>query len=388
MKQSTNRLTPEYGPNTQVVHAGKRDGQPAVVNAIEPASAYYYVDEGEQPYPRYFNTPNLQIVAEQICTLEQAEDGLVFSSGMAAISATLMALLKPGDHIVLQDALYGGTHALVSNLLAKYGVDFTFASCNADSMAEAIRPNTKILYVETPANPLMEIVDLQDVAQLAKQNNVLTVVDNTFATPINQNPLASGCDIVLHSGTKYLGGHSDLSFGAAVGHQQHVESIRQQARLQGGNVNALICYLMERSIKTLALRVQAQNANAMTLAAYLCELPKIDRVFYPGLPSHPNHDIASKQMKGFGGMLSFELSEGYCAKRLLRSLKLIAAAMSLGGIESSVTIPALTSHKPMPAAERERLGISPRLVRLSTGIEDAADLKADIEQALENAKNA
>ena len=387
MKQDIALVAPQYQQQTQAVHAGKRPGQPSVVNSIETASAYYYVDEGEQPYPRYFNTPNSEVVAEQICALENASDGLVFSSGMAAISAALMALLRPGDHVVLQEALYGGTHALVTKLLANYGVEFTFAPSSATAMAEAIQANTKVLYAETPANPLMEIIDLAELADKSRNAGVVSIVDNTFASPINQNPIDHGCDLVVHSGTKYLGGHSDLSFGAVVGNRELVEVVRQHARLQGGNVNALICYLMERSIKTLALRIEKQNTNALELANFLLGLPEIERVFYPGLSSHPGYQVALKQMTGFGGMLSFELASGLSPKKFLRNLHLIAAAMSLGGVESSMTIPALTSHKPMASAERKRLGISERLVRLSTGIESVTDLKSDIRHALKGAKD-
>ena len=268
---------------TVSVHAGKRDGSDGVVNAIEPSSAFRYIDEEEQPYPRYFNTPNQKIVIDQICSLENAESGLVFGSGMAAISTTLLSLLKRGDHAVFQEAIYGGTHSLIMNEFDNAGIEYTFAACDVHSMIAAFRPNTKVVYAETPSNPMMGIVDLAQLASGCKKRSVISVTDNTFATAINQNPIDLGIDLSIHSGTKYLGGHSDLSFGAVVGTQELIDTIRRKSVIFGASLNAQTCYLIERSIKTLAIRVERQSQNAMQIAEFLNGQKLIDSVYYPGL---------------------------------------------------------------------------------------------------------
>jgi cystathionine beta-lyase/cystathionine gamma-synthase len=375
----------EYEKATLSVHAGKKPDSLGVVSSIETSSAFHYIDEDTQLYPRYFNTPNQQIVVDQICRLEGAEAGLIFGSGMAAISTTLTSFLSPGDHAVFQDAIYGGTQSLVLEEFDRLGIEYTFAACNSDALIAAVKPNTRIVYAESPANPLLQVVDLRRLVDGAKSKNVITIVDNTFASPINQNPLEFGIDVVIHSGTKYLGGHSDLSFGAVVGNQEFIDRIYRKAIHYGGNLNALSCYLIERSIKTLAIRVNQQNLNAQRVAEFLAGHGCVDQVFYPGLKSHPGHSIAAAQMTGFGGMLSFCLAENLSAKSFLESLELIAPAMSLGAVESTVTIPALTSHKPLPQELREELGISDQLVRMSVGIESAQDLIQDLERALSRA---
>jgi len=375
-----------YNKSTLSVHAGEKSDNIGVVNSVHPSTAYRYIDHGEQLYPRYFNTPNQRVVVEQIVALEKAEAGLIFGSGMAAVTTTLLSLLKRGDHIVLQQALYGGTHAWVVDEFQEAGISYTFADCNAESLMSAVESNTRVIYTETPANPLLEVIDLQAVANSARERNIITVVDNTFASPINQNPIPLGFDVVLHSGTKYLGGHSDLSFGAVVASQSIIERIRKKAVHYGGIVNAFTCYLIERSIKTLSVRVQQQNQNAQQIAEFLAAHSGVEAVYYPGLESHPGHSIAASQMSGFGGMVSFSLSQSLSPTALLSELQLIAAAMSLGSVESTITIPSLTSHKPMPADERKKLGISDQLIRLSVGIESADDLISDLENALAKSK--
>ncbi|MEM0926467.1 MAG: aminotransferase class I/II-fold pyridoxal phosphate-dependent enzyme [Planctomycetota bacterium] len=364
------------------VHAGRRDGNAGVVNAVQPSTAYQYLDEGEQPYPRYFNTPNQEIVVEKLCSLENASAGAIFASGMSAISTTLLTLARTGDHVVFQRSLYGGTYAFATKEYRHSGVDVTFADCEVSSIVDAIRPNTKLIYVETPANPLLDVVDLKRLTEAAKARGVITIADNTFATPINQNPLKLGVDVVIHSGTKYLGGHSDLCFGAVLSREELMQPIREKALLLGGNVNALTCYLAERSLKTLAIRVRQQNRNALRVAEFLEAHALVKRVDYPGLPTHPRHDVAASQMSGFGGMLSFELVDSVCPKTLVRTLRLITPAMSLGGVESTATIPYETSHKPIPVEERLELGVTDKLIRLSIGIEAEEDLVADLDQAL------
>ena len=247
---------------------------------------------------------------------------------------------------------------------------------------EKLRDNTVLAYIEPPTNPCLRILGIKALADLARDAGIVTVIDNTFASPINQNPIDHGIDMVVHSGTKYLGGHSDLSSGAVVGPSTLIEQVRQQAKMYGGNLNAISCYLLDRSIKTLDVRVQRQNQNAMAVANFLSEHNAIARVLYPGLPSHPGHDIAANQMHGFGGMLSFELNRDIPVCEFLTSLKLITPAMSLGGVESTVTVPALTSHKEMTPEDRENCGVTESLIRFSIGIEDPTDLVTDLRQAL------
>lgn len=368
---------------TKCVHAGGWFDQKTrgINTPIYTSTAYEYLDSSEQPYARDFNTPNQASVVRKLCELEQAEDGVVFSSGMAAISATLQALLKVGDHAVIQDDIYGGAHAYVTERFPTQGIEYTLAGTTADSMEASIRPTTRLVYVETPTNPLLKIVDIRRVVEVARTHGILTVIDNTFASPVNQNPIALGIDVVVHSGTKYLGGHSDLSCGAAVSSRALAGRIRTTALGLGGNLNASTCYLMERSLKTLHLRVERQTQNAQAIAEFLARHPRVRSVHYPGLASHPGHEVARRQMRGFGAMLSFEV-EPTAACAMLRRLVLIRPALSLGGVESTICEPARTSHRKVSAEVRERMGISAGLLRLSVGIEHAEDLIADLEGAL------
>jgi cysteine-S-conjugate beta-lyase len=370
--------------STQCVHSGTAvdEATRGVNTPIYTSTAYAYLNQTQHRYPRYFNTPNQQAVVEKVCALEHAEDGLLFGSGMAAISTALLSLLQKGDHIVIPKEIYGGTHYLAMHEFPRFGIEFSFTEGNTVAdFAACIRPNTRILYLETPSNPLLSITDLEAVASLARSKGLLTVIDNTFASPINQNPIDFGIDVVTHSGTKYLGGHSDISCGVIVASRQLISTIYKSAICYGGNLPAETCSLLERSLKTLELRVSRQNANAMSLATSLQKHPAIAQVFYPGLENHPGHETARKQMKGFGGMLSFELNE-IAPQSFLNALRLIKPAMSLGGIESTIVQPWATSHSKMNETERRALGISERTMRLSVGIEDAAELLADIEQAL------
>ncbi len=372
-------------PETASVHAGTHlDPNTRGVNTpIYTSSAYDYRERSEPVYPRLFNTPNQQAVVAKLAALENAEDGVLFSSGMAAISTLFLTLLKAGDHVVLQDQIYGGTYAFVVNLLERAGIGYSFAAPDIASLQAAVTAQTRMIYVESPANPLLQAVDLQGLAALGRELGVATVIDSTFASPVNQNPLQFGLDVVIHSGTKYLGGHSDLCCGVALGNQALMEQVRQTATYLGGSLDAQSCYLLERSLKTLHVRVQRQNDNALFLARALERHPQVGRVYYPGLESHPSHAIAKAQMRGFGGMLSFELGvEATTPELFLQKLQLIQPALSLGGVETTVCVPALTSHKNVPAEERQRQGITARTIRLSVGIENAEDLLADIEAAL------
>ena len=369
--------------STVSVHAGqKRESNLGVVNPIDPSIAFHYVDSGPQYYPRYFNTPNQQFVVEKIAALENAEAGILFSSGMAAISTTMRALAKPGDHVVMMECLYGGSLSFAAKEFPELGIEYDLVAADVNAIMAAVKPETTVILLETPANPLMQILDLQAMADAASARGVITVADNTFASPINQNPGAFGIDLVIHSGTKYLGGHSDLQFGTVTGPGELIERIRQKGISYGGNLDAISCHLIERSMKTLDVRVDRQNQNALAAAQHLQTHPGIAQVYYAGLPTHPNHEIAHRQMRGFGGMLSFDLAKDRCVKTFMHQLQLISPAISLGGVETTVTLPVYSSHAPLPATERDRLGIGDQLVRMSTGIENIQDLLEDLNQAL------
>lgn len=370
-------------PSTLCIHAGtyhdERTG--GACSPIFPSTAYAFPNAAnENFYPRYFNTPNQRVVEEKIAALEGGETALVFGSGMAAIATALFAYLKPGDHAVFQADLYGGTFLLCQEL-TRMGIGVSFARTPSDFAAE-LRPTTRVLYVESPSNPLLRVVDLTAIANLGRAHGALTMADNTFATPMNQNPLASGIDVVIHSGTKYLNGHSDLNAGAVVAAPAVIERVRESALNHGGLLDAHACFLLERGLKTLALRVRQHNDNAATLAAFLARHPAVGAVHYPGLPSHPDHAVAARQMRGFGGMVSFELHDAARLDDVLARFRLFMPALSLGGVESLVCIPSRTSHRKMSPDERKRAGIDDGLVRVSVGVEDIDDLLDDFAQAL------
>jgi len=371
---------------TQCVHSGNYiDPSTGGINTpIFTSSVFKYLDSDKQPYPRYFNTPNQEVVVKKLCALEQAEDGILFSSGMAAISTAILSLAGQGDHIILQDELYGGTHAFATQQFARLGIDFSFVPKDAGSIKNAINDKTRIIFIETPTNPLLGIIDVEQVAGLARSKDIVTVIDNTFASPINQNPLNLGIDVVVHSGTKYLGGHSDICCGAVLTSRNLTERMRLTAADYGGSLNGETCALLERSLKTLHLRVTRQTENAQSIARALSDNELISRVYYPGLESHPGHAVAARQMSGFGAMLSFELGEKIeSVYDFLKRLELIVPALSLGGIESTICAPAQTSHRKMSFEARNRIGVTDRLLRLSIGIEHPDDLLADINQALD-----
>ena len=369
--------------NTQCIHSGSihDEAHKGTVSPIYPATAYDYVDVDVYAYPRYFNTPNQKGVVRKICDLENAEDGILFSSGMAAISTALFGLLKRGDHAVFQNDLYGGTHHAITSQMDRFGIEYTLVdSMDARDYEGAIKKNTKLIYVETPSNPLLKIISLSGIAKLARAHNLVSMIDNTFASPINQNPIDHGIDIVLHSATKYLGGHSDICAGAMVTSKEITDKIWSSAINFGGSLNAQTSYLLERSIKTLGLRVRQQNENAQKISEFLEGNPKVDAVYYPGLQNHTGHEVAKTQMTGFGGMLSFEVRTD--PNDFVKNLDLIKPAMSLGGVESTITCPAQTSHSKISAEERKKVGIKDGLLRLSVGIEDAEDLMADLDRVL------
>ncbi len=378
------------GLNTICTHVGELvdEQHKGAISPLYMSTSYAFDDVDIKRYPRYFNTPNQEGLCKKIAALEHAEDALIFGSGMAAVSTALMAFLRAGDHVVLQQTLYGGTYNLVTEEFSKYGITYSFTEGWETKDFEAkINENTRVVYIETPSNPLLTITDLKGVAQLAKKHGIISMIDNTFASPVNQNPIDFGIDIVIHSATKYMGGHSDICAGAVASSQEHMERIFHLAKNFGGSLSDYTVWLLERSIKTMGLRVKAQNANAMEMAEFLYQHDDIDAVYYPGLPSHKGHALAKQQMRGFGGMLSFELKPYLDPSMFQKSLQLIKSSMSLAGVESTVLSPTQTSHALMGPEVRAEQGIADGLIRFSLGIEETEDLKEDIGQALEKTKN-
>ena len=375
----------KLGVNTICTHVGEiKDTQfGGAISPIFMTSSYPFMDVDVKRYPRYFNTPNQEAVGRKIAALEHTEFAMPFASGMAAISTTLFAFLNHGDHIVLQNEIYGGTFNLICEEFEKMGIEYSFTQGLEPTDFELlIRPTTKVLYIETPSNPLLSITDIKGIVELAKKHDLITMIDNTFASPINQTPIDLGVDIILHSATKYLGGHSDISAGAVATSGKYMDIIWNKAKNIGGNLSDFMCYLLERSIKTLGVRVEKHNQNAQYIAEYLENHDAIKKVYYPGLKNHPNHELAVSQMHGFGGMLSFELADDLDAIKFQNELQLIKPSMSLAGVESTILLPSITSHALIGPEERKRIGISDNLLRLSVGIEDAKDILDDIENAL------
>jgi cystathionine beta-lyase/cystathionine gamma-synthase len=335
-------------------------------------------------YTRYGNPTNT-VAEKTVAALEGVDAALTFSSGMGAITTTLMALLKNGDHVVAQRDIYGGVNKFLAQWLPKMGIETTFVDTTEyEQHARAIRPNTKLLYLESPTNPTLRVVDFKKVAELAKQNKLISMIDSTFGTPINQRPAQFGIDLIMHSGTKYLGGHSDLICGAVAGRQELIDKIWETRTTLGNCMDPHASWVLVRGMKTLAVRVVRQNENAQRVAEFLSEHAKVRRVHYPFLKSHPQYALAREQMHGGGGMVSFEVEgSGEDARRLSEAMRLFTLAPSLGGVESLVSIPVLTSHLTVPPEERRRIGITEQMIRLSVGIENADDLIADLEHALE-----
>ena len=378
------------GVNTICTHVGELEDKTykGAVSPLYMSTSYDYEDVDIKRYPRYFNTPNQEALCRKIAALEHTDTALIFGSGMAAVSTALLAFLGKGDHLVVPRQIYGGAYNLIVEEFPKYGIEYTFIDGTAAAdFQRAIQDNTRVLYLETPSNPLLTITDLSAIGDLARSLNLTTLIDNTFASPINQNPADFGIDIIIHSATKYMGGHSDICAGAVAGSYSHMDQIFQLAKNLGGSLSDYTVWLLERSLKTMGLRVRAQNDNALQLARFLSAHPDIDKVYYPGLETHPGHEIARSQMQGFGGMLSFELSPHLDQHTFMRTLKWIKVSMSLAGVESTLLSPTQTSHALLSQEERLRSGIQDGLIRFSTGIEDIDDLKEDLGQALKNAKN-
>ena len=373
---------------TNAIHVGQEPDPStgAIVAPIYQTSTYVNEELGKYKdgydYART-NHPNRKALERTIAKLEDGHSAYVFTSGMAGIDA-VFRLLRPGDHVVLSEAVYGGVFRLSTQLLVHFGLEFSFVdTSSSDAVVSAFRPNTKMLYIETPTNPTMRIADIAALAKLASQRNITVVVDNTFLSPYLQRPIEFGAHIVVHSMTKYLNGHSDSTGGAVVlTRKEDAEKIYFIQRSAGAGLAPMDCFLISRGIKTLAVRMLQHNANGLVVARHLDTHPKVQKVLYPGLASHPQHEIARRQQKGPGGMLSFDLGSLEAARRLLNHVKLCALAESLGGVESLISLPALMTHASMPQEVRERVGITEGLVRLSVGIEDADDIIADLDQAL------
>ncbi|MDC6388642.1 aminotransferase class I/II-fold pyridoxal phosphate-dependent enzyme [Maribacter sp. PR1] len=373
------------GLNTVCTHVGELEDSvyKGAVSPLYMSTSYAFDDVDVKRYPRYFNTPNQEGLCKKIAALEHAESALIFGSGMAAVSTALLAFLKVGDHVVLQQTLYGGTYNLVTEEFEKYGIAYSFTEgWEPMDFEDKIQENTKVIYIETPSNPLLTITDIEGVANIAKRHNIISMIDNTFSSPVNQNPIDFGIDVVIHSATKYMGGHSDICAGAVASSKDNMNRIFHLAKNFGGSLSDYTVWLLERSIKTMGLRVKAQNENALEMAKFLEKHNDIDAVYYPGLETHKDHELAKKQMNGFGGMLSFELKPYLDTSNFQKSLRLIKSSMSLAGVESTVLSPSQTSHALMSPEVRAAQGIKDGLIRFSVGIEEPDDLILDIENAL------
>jgi cystathionine beta-lyase/cystathionine gamma-synthase len=376
--------------DTKLIHAGEPN--PRILGAVSMPifQSAMFESAGEADYHdikyiRLNNTPNHAAVHQKLADVENADAALVAASGMAAISTALLTVLSAGDHLLVQDCLYGGTHDFVTKDLGSFGIAFDFVDGNDPAdWKRKLRPSTKAIYVETMSNPLLQIPDLDAVPAFAGEHGLISLIDNTFASPVNYRPAEHGFDLSLHSATKYLNGHSDIVGGAIIGRADLVERIKRRLGHLGGSMDPHQCYLLHRGMKTLALRMRRHNESAQQIAAFLAQHPKVARVNHPGLPSHPQHQRACSWFDGFGGMLSFELRGGLAAaERFIEATTLPIVAPSLGGVETLVTRPATTSHSGMAPEDRRRLGITDSLIRVSVGIEATEDLIEDFQLALD-----
>jgi len=397
MKSKSSPSSPRtFGPQTTAIHSGepRRHGIGAAVGTeICRSSTFTFSSTAEMKrwaegksnayiYTRYGN-PTLSVAEEKIAALEGAEAGVVTSSVMAAISSALLGALKQGDELISTAQLYGGTFRLMRDVFPDMGITVRHAPTTLEGIESLVSPRTKVLYVETPTNPTLRLVNLEKAIAFAKNHNLVSIIDNTFATPVLQQPLKLGFDIVVHSATKYLGGHSDIIAGAAAGSRKWMDRIRHMVIYLGGSMDPGAAFLLIRGMKTMGVRVERQCKNAMAVAQFLEKHPKVARVHYPGLKSHPDHALAKKQMRGFGSMMAFDLKGGLpAARKFCDRVQLFLLAASLGGVESLVVLPIYSSHYRMSLRELEQAGVTPGTVRVSVGLEDSADLIADLKQAL------
>ena len=376
--------------STVCLHAGQEPDPStgAIITPIYQTSTYVQEALGKHKGYEYARTqnPTRMALERNLAAIEGGKAGFAFASGMAAIGA-IATLLKSGDHVVVSDNTYGGTFRLFDKVLTRYQLGFSYVdTSNLDEVERAITPSTRMIFVETPTNPVMRLTDLRAAADLAHRRGVKLVVDNTFASPYIQRPIEFGADIVTHSTTKYLNGHSDSVGGIVVAVQdEDIEWLTFVQNAEGAILGPFDSWLVLRGTKTLALRMQQHSANGLALAQFLSTHPKVKHVYYPGLPAHPQYELATRQMRGFGGMLAFDLGSLEAARRLLNSVKLHALAESLGGVETLISHPATMTHASVPAETRARIGITDGLVRISAGIEDIDDLKEDLSQALDAA---
>ena len=375
---------------TDVIHAGEVSDRfsGAVALPIFQSATFEYGGQDsyhDLKYIRLNNTPNHQVLHNKLAQLEGGEAAVVTASGMAAITTLLLTVLKQGDHLLAQDCLYGGTVTFLTQDVGDFGIGVDFFNGNDPASWESLlKPETRAIYVEPMSNPLLEVADLEAILAFVKKHNLVAIVDNTFASPVNFRPLQMGFDAVVHSCTKYLNGHSDIVAGCVVGRQDLIDRVTHRLNHLGASLDPHACFLLHRGIKTLVLRVKQQNENAQHLASFLQAHSKVDKVFYPGLETHPHFARASKLFHGCGGVLSFEVVGGVeDADRVLSRLKLPVVAPSLGGVETLITRPVQTSHSGLTPEQRKMAGISEKLIRVAVGIEDAEDLCADFKQALE-----
>lgn len=375
------------GFSTDAIHAGQTPDPVtgAVITPLYQTSTYAQEELGRHKGFEYGRTHNLtrQSMEANIAALEKGKYGIAFGSGLAATNA-LMSLVKAGDHVIVSDNVYGGTYRLFELVLKDYGIEFSWINTSdVSNIEKAIKSNTKIVYMETPTNPMLNLTDLSAAAEICKKHNLISVVDNTFMSPYFQNPLTLGCDIVLHSSTKYINGHSDVIGGIIVTNSDKIhERLRYIQNAAGAIPAPFDCWLVLRATKTLAVRMERHNQNAVKLASWLEDSKVAKKVYYPGLPSHPQHELAKKQMRGFGGMISADFGDVEKAKKILKNVKIFTLGESLGGVESLISHPASMTHASVPKEDREKMGLTDSLVRFSVGIEDIEDLIADIENAL------
>ena len=382
-------MTQKHRIETQLIHAGeiKPRIEGAVSMPIFQSSTYEYAGQSsyhDLKYIRLNNTPNHRVLHAKLAALEGGESALVTASGMAAVSTTLLTVLRAGDHLLAQECLYGGTYDFVTRDFPALGLHVDFIDADAPgTWQEMLRPETRAIYVETMTNPLLQVGDLEAVVAFARRHRLVSIIDNTFASPVNFRPPEHGFDLSIHSGTKYLNGHDDIVAGAVIGRSPLIEQITHKLGHFGGSLDPHAAFLLHRGMKTLAVRVTQQSRSALEIARFLARHPAVDRVNYPGLETHARHARANALFDGFGGMLSFELAGGLeAAERMLARLELPISAPSLGGVETLITRPATTSHSGLAPEDRAKLGISDGLVRLSVGIEATEDLVADLKQAL------
>ena len=392
-----NKKQPGLGPQTQAIHGGEpsRHGvNGPVATEIVRSSTFTFSSSEEMKlwaegknkafiYTRYGN-PTLDVAEKKIAALEGAEAAVVAASGMAAISSSLLAALKVGDELISTAQVYGGTYRLMRDVFPNFGITVHHVETDLAAMEKFVTPRTKAIYIESPTNPTLRLVDVHKAVAFAKKHNLVSIIDNTFATPVLQNPIALGYDMVVHSATKALAGHSDIIAGVSVGSEEWMHKVRKMIIYLGGSMDPGAAYLLIRGMKTLGVRVQRQCENAMAVATFLEKHPKVARVHYPGLKSHADHALAKKQMRGFGSMLAFDMKDGLpAARRFCDRVKLFLLAASLGGVESLVILPIYSSHYNMSDEELRRAGVSPGTVRVSMGLEDKEDLIEDLKQALE-----